>query len=224
LKLPRAKTPDRQLRLFDADKLLTSLGQTRYATGEFFETLTAEISGAVRLRTDSRCDICPDLRFPGESFIECKAVGKTGKIILYSERMEKYKRFLEDGTRSLYHWIWIHSYRPSRAESFNELNYHLGMHTKKLIVADFDAIQELVAGRPETCVNSGMKKPGETLASSHERQKQRGYFYGWTVPVPQLSKKCVVVGELQSRVYKQFDSNVQVLSTIPGCCFEWIRT
>jgi len=53
-----------QLRLFDDETAIRSTGSSRCHVGNFFENCTANLSGAYRLKTDSRIAVCPDLRLP----------------------------------------------------------------------------------------------------------------------------------------------------------------
>lgn len=103
MKLPKPRLIDRQQRLFDVDKLILTDGEARWATGEFFEQAAADVSGGLRLRTDSTCDICPDVRFEDETYFESKGVGRGASVLFYECRMEKDARFIAAG-HSLVYW------------------------------------------------------------------------------------------------------------------------
>ena len=100
------KREDKQLLLFDlGPKLITSLGAVRWEVGEYFEDLTAQHTGAVRLKTDSRCDVCPDLGISDTRYLEVKGMGKSGRVILYRGGGEKYTRFVSQGNELTY-FVW----------------------------------------------------------------------------------------------------------------------
>lgn len=51
-----------QQRLFDDETAIRSTGQARCLVGSFYENATANLTGGMRLKTDSRVTVCPDLR------------------------------------------------------------------------------------------------------------------------------------------------------------------
>ena len=185
MNLPRPRNIDRQLLLWD--RPILSMGETRHAVGTFYERLTAQLTGGVLLRTDSRIAICPDIQFPDGSVAEVKAVGKTGKVILYSGRVEKYRTL---GAAGILHAIWIHNCRPSTATTYNELHSLLLANTRELILIDSHSLFAMTDNQPQRVVNTGMRRPGESLTDQTDRQLRTGYFHGWCVPVKQIRAAC----------------------------------
>lgn len=185
MELPHLKTIDRQLKLFDADRLLTSTGELRWAVGEFYENKTAEVSGASRMRTDSRCKICPDLYYAPRVFFETKGVGKTGHIILYKGRLKKYQDFFAAGN-SIHHWIWSHRFRAMGAATYNDLYSGLAAATQKLLIVDFQFLVDLTTGRPEKLINNQYNKTVKKGGYNNNEQ----YGTGWTIPVKTIVELC----------------------------------
>lgn len=190
--LPKFKYADRQGRLFDAPKLIKSTGELRWAVGEFFEELTATITSARRLRTDSRAPVCPDLQFSPDTFFEVKGVGKTNKVILYSGRQTKYAEFIGGGYR-VDHWIWTHNFRASNTETYPDLYSALARHTRQLLIVDFDFLQEQCTGAARV-INSQYNKQHKGNGYSNNEL----YGTGWFVPIRLMQTLCFRRAELFS--------------------------
>jgi hypothetical protein len=184
--LPRIRRPDRQLRLFDADRLIKSDGERRWAVGDFYEQLTAEMTGAARLVTDSRATVCPDLKHSERIFFESKAVGKTGKVILYAGRQTRYREFTAAGFEII-HWIWSHNFRASNADSYSELNANLAQHTRRLFIVDFGFLLEFCGG-PAQLINSQYNKARTGRPNGYHANEL--YGTGWMVPIKQIQTGC----------------------------------
>lgn len=181
MRLPKPRPVDRQQRLFEADRLFTGNGgECRWATGQFFEDVTAEVSGAVRLRTDSRCDICPDVRFDSQQYGEVKAIGRGGSVIFYESRMQKDHDFALETGCDLVYWFWHHSCPVLQATSYGELKSRLAAATKRLYVIDQSLLRESVRHRPTRVVNSAYTQSGQPLGYGGRR---KGYGIGWTLPL-----------------------------------------
>lgn len=197
VKLPKPKAVDRQRRLFETDKLLLSKGETRWAVGEFFEQAVADVSGGVRLKTDSRCDICPDLQFTEDLFGETKGIGKNNAVIFYECRFEKDQRFIRETGNSLIYWLWKHDCPVLEAESYNDLRDGLAARTQRLIVIDHDLLERGTQLRAPRIVNSGYNANGQPTGYG-----KNGTGSGWTIRLSFFLDHCEQVADLpRVRVY-----------------------
>lgn len=178
MKLPKAKAVDRQQRLFAVDKALTSKGETRWATGEFFEEAVAEACGGKRLRTDASADICPDVKIAEGLFAESKAVGRTGSVIFYEGRYLKDRDFMATTGHKIIYWFWRHQYPVLTAQSYGELRAGLAASLTELVIADADLLYRAVDGKPTRQVNSGQTAAGGRLGYGNAA---KGYGIGWTL-------------------------------------------
>lgn len=176
MRLPKPKQVDRQQRLFDPDKMLMSAGEARWATGEFFEQAAADVSGGVRLRTDSRCDICPDIQLRKDLFFESKGCGRNAAVIFYECRLKKDQDFMRQTGKRIVYWFWHHTYKVSDAESYNTLRDSLAQKTRNLYIVDAGLLAKAVEGKPVRTVNSGYTRDGQRLGYG-----QREYGTGWTL-------------------------------------------
>ena len=114
MNISRPRSSTTQLELFDREQFIPTQypdgsvnhGRIRTAVGEFFETLTAEILGAVRHVIDSRCEYCPDLSL-GQTYLEVKAVGRSRQMFVYAGRLAKDRELFK--RHPLCYVIWSHS-------------------------------------------------------------------------------------------------------------------
>lgn len=185
MRLPGPKSTERQGTLFHADKLLTSGGMARWATGQFFEDATRSASGAVRLRTDASCDICPDLRYDQQTFFETKGVGRGASVIFYECRFHKDRRFMESTGNQIVYWFWHHTYPVLQAESYDVLYAGLARSTKRLLIVDHDLLARFVTDKPTRKVNSAYTESGDRLGYG-----ENGYGIGWTLRLSWFAERC----------------------------------
>lgn len=167
--------------------MLTSFGVARYAVGDFFEQATASVSGAVRLRTDHRCKVCPDLQQSPRLFFECKGVGKNGSIIIYKGRVEKYEQFVQDTSARIVYWVWQHNFPVKSAVSYNQLHGELTQSTFRLLVFDERMLRSAIGEKIPRVVNSGATKAGNRLGYGNEA---KGYGIGWLLRVNWFAERC----------------------------------
>lgn len=201
MNLPRPKSTEVQLKLFEDDQRIKSMGHLRWAVGDYYEQLTRQVSGAARLMTDSNADICPDHHFLARTYFECKAVGKTGRTIFYTGRIARYDQFFNLGN-AIDHWIWCHNVRVGHIRSFNALHSLLLENTRQLLIIDFPLLKEIISKHPQTPINSQynirVRKGGY-----HNNEE---YGSGWSIPIKTLREHCfkipaLIVGNRTIDVY-----------------------
>ncbi len=171
MKMPGPRVVDRQRRLFPRD--ITSQGMARCMSGSFYEKLTASVSGAIRLKTDSQCWICPDLKFDDSTYFETKGSGNSGAVIFYEARLKKDQKFLEETGYKLVYWIWCHKYPVLDAETDEQLFSGLLKSTHTLILVHPDLLFYLAFSRETRVVNSGSQN-----------------YAGWTLKTSEIKDRC----------------------------------
>ena len=189
--------------MFDAKVL--SHGMCCYLAGDFFEQATAMLSGGERLKTDSRCVTCPDVRFTEKTFFESKSVGKTGAAIIYKTRLRRDKQFCNKG-RELLYWCWCHRYRVGDAKSLAELHAGLAGELLDVLVFRFDHLYAACRHVEPKLLNNAYSKSGKRLGWG-----SRGYGWGWNVSMRAwrtASQDLLVVPRLM--VYDQQLTNIKV--------------
>jgi hypothetical protein len=127
----RAKTPFKVAgpravygELFTPDELnyeFKSSAQLRPAFGDFWEVLSMEFMNCYPLKTDSRCDICPDLLIKSDypTYGECKSVGKNRSVIVYKARRDKEITFFNQGN-DYYYILFLHNAEAKRIGDYSE--------------------------------------------------------------------------------------------------------
>lgn len=187
MRLPRPKTADTQLRLFDAPKTITAAA-ARSWVGDYFESQTARLTGAVRLRTDCRADICPDLRYDDRTFFECKGCGKNQNVTFYRGRVEKDLSFIEATGSAVVYWLWSHSFPVNEAGDLTELREGLRQTTRRLVVVGHDVLAAVVRDRQPRTLNTAYTRNGTyRLGYGNARA---GYGEGWCVPLSVFAERC----------------------------------
>lgn len=135
--------PDLSLRqplLFD--RTLRGHGAVRYAVGDFYETLTANVFGGVRHRTDSRAQYCPDVVIGDTIFLECKAARRSvGNLLVYHGRLDKDFDFSR--TRLLFYVVWCHNVAGNSYSTVEQLEDALMLETLWCAVIPFDEVWRL---------------------------------------------------------------------------------
>lgn len=191
MKVASAKFVDRQRLIFDPDPLLLSTGAARSWVGDFFEELTASITGATRLKTDSNADICPDLRFAADTFFECKGVGRSGQAIMYQRRFEKDRRFIDQNTANVFYWFWRHKAAVLESETIGDLRTALAASVYTVAVISRRTLEEIISTRPLRRINSKY-----TTAGKRNGYGSDNYGTGWTIPLSRIFEKCAAVGSV----------------------------
>lgn len=166
-----------------SDRTFSSMAQTRNYVGEFFERLTENLTGALRMKTDCNADICPDLKFNDDQFFECKAIGKSGAVIVYTLRVENDAKFVSTGRR-LHYWLWNHSASPGKTKTLYELHAELAVSVRNLCIIDFDSLHAIIKSFPEKILNPKKQCPkGERSGYGAER-----YKVGYSVRLSAISE------------------------------------
>lgn len=185
--LPRTKSVDSQLRLFDNCRVIRSKGEARWAVGDVCEDLVAKISGGKRLVTDCSKSYCPDICYDSDVFFESKAVGRSGQMILYDNRILKDLAFVKDHNCQLFYWVANHSSSVLDfcSRSIDDLKRSVCAGLKSISVVPVDMINSLVCGVDSRVVNSGYTKSGNRLGYG-----SNGYGRGWTVSYKSIRSLC----------------------------------
>lgn len=189
----RYRSEERQLRLFDPP--LRSPGSMRNVAGSYVERLTGLLTGARRLVTDARFEICPDLKFSDDLFFESKSVGKTNKVILYKHRIEKEVGF----PHQIVYWIWNHAGNVGVAETVGEIEHQISSTLKGIYAVDLQSVHRHV-NRPTSKVNN-------YYYSNHRADSFKGD--GWCVGLREFDaqhKMDVIVNGRHVPIYSTLDS------------------
>lgn len=162
-----------QLSLFDTR--LRGHGSARYASGEFYENLTASVFGGVRHVCDSRMDYCPDVSIGEHIFLECKSVRRGSTVLIYEGRLHKDWKFAL--TNHLFYVVWCHDVRRAcDFETVEDLHAALLLKTLWCAVIPFDEIWRLCSIHKRKVINTRYGKSSNSGL----------YGAGYTIPV-----KCV---------------------------------
>ena len=185
-----------QLRLFDTR--LSGHGSARYASGMFYENLTATVFGGKRHVCDSRADYCPDVSIGEHLFLECKSVRKGSSVLIYEGRLQKDWNFAT--SHELFYVVWCHNVnRACDFQTVEDLHAALLLKTLWCAVIPFDEIWRLCSVNKRKVLNTRYGK------SSNSGLCGAGYaipvkcvepwrLLGWEVDAPidlQLPRKIV---------------------------------
>lgn len=149
MRLPAKRPLVRQLRF---ELPLGSHAYARNILGDFVEELTAKLFRGRRLRTDPRCDYCPDVEARG-LYVECKSAGRKRQTFIYSGRLEKDRAFASE--HQLVYIIWHHSAYTMEAETDVELRCLFLSRLRSIYIVPFSFIDRLLRGREAKPLNSG---------------------------------------------------------------------
>jgi hypothetical protein len=174
--LPTERQKDTQTYLFDWDTPLKGPPACRAWVGDFFEEATAEISGAKRLKTNSKIRWCPDLKWQ-DVFFETKSVGESNQVIIYEGRLKKDIDNLAKRKAKFYYWIWRHRLQIKGLKTLKELRSNLAISVKSLLVVDFEVICDILKDRPvRPVLGKQSTKKGIRLGYG-----SNDYGSGWTL-------------------------------------------
>ncbi len=196
MKIGRLKSVEKQSALFEVDRLLLTTGAKRSWVGDFFEEATSKLTGAKRVKTSGEADICPDLMFSAKTFFECKGVGNTGQAIMYDNRFDKDRRFIDEEGVQLFYWFWRHRFGVVGADSMNELRRGLGATSFAVGVIDRATLEAVIAGREKRQINSQYMKSG-----GRNGYGSKGYGMGWAFPTKLVFDRCPVRRRVARTVY-----------------------
>lgn len=176
MKISTVRLPFLQLPLFGRgiEDRKCPLAACRNYVGDFFEELTANTFGGARLKTDSTCDVCPDIQIRDNVFLESKSVGLSGAIILYKSRFAKDHAFVREGN-TLHYVFWQHDCRIEDGMFLGDLRDQLAASVKSVTVLSLERLSGAIIGVPLKTLNKKHKARG---------YGSLGYTDGWQ---PRLS-------------------------------------
>jgi hypothetical protein len=148
MRLPSTKRRDDQLRF---ELPLGSHAYARNILGDFVEELTAKLFRGRRLKTDSRCDYCPDIEARG-LYIECKSAGRSRQTFIYAGRLEKDREFARE--HRLVYIVWHHTAYTKECDTDVELRCMFLARLRSIYIVPFEFIDELLRGREAEPLNS----------------------------------------------------------------------
>lgn len=157
LLLPSVRQVGVQERLFIHDPQIATMPAGRFEFGDFFEELTAIVTGATRMHTAAK-RLCPDLvrgsagsntgRKTGSTYIECKSVGERRQPIVFRNHITRYGRFLSQNRRNqILYVFWQHRAAPSYPIRREALREQMASAVEALVVVPFPALLAFLAGR-----------------------------------------------------------------------------
>ena len=157
LKISGELKPKLQSFLFDPKRIKT-LGHARYVVGDVCEKVISELTGAVRLRTDSTADYCPDLKIPPNRFLESKAAGLTGKFIVYIHRLWCDRRFIDAHNVELEYWITQHDLKitdlMNQVDSLTEFEEQFRKGIYRIVAIPFPKLEQILLNTPTRRLNT----------------------------------------------------------------------
>jgi hypothetical protein len=174
--------------LFNRDLTLNGYGSCRTIIGDFFEEALASLFQAARIQIDSRCDICPDLLFEADVYMESKGVGRSRNSVLYSGRIAKDEEFITDAKRELWYCFWRHNGGFAGLELVEEVRDVLAASCISLTVVPFLTVSKILAGIPSRVVNSAYRQDGESR--NYGQRNRAVYGSGWTLPLRLVQEEC----------------------------------
>jgi hypothetical protein len=192
------------------DFAIRTLAQTRNICGNLCEDLTASLTGGVRLATDSRCDICPDLLHKGtEDYFEVKSCGKNGSGIIYQVIWEKQRRFVEQGGKLCY-WFWQHKAECKSLAYASDVRSALFNSLQWVACIEFQALAEILASREKRTICT----PGKNTTN----YARNGYGVGWSFPTARVRERLagpitVSVSSFQTTTQIPFYGTTRFLKT-----------
>lgn len=186
MKLPSARIEPAPL-LFpeSADLPIKTLAETRNLCGEFFEKVTAALTGAKRLRTDATCDICPDALHGSDTYFEIKSCGKNATALIYRINYERQTQLTGNG-RPLFYWFWHHRADVTKSPTRFALDRQLAESFRWLIVLPFSEIIAELSNRKLRTLCAARYTPGGKINGYSDQ----GYGSGWAVPLTALVRRC----------------------------------
>lgn len=147
--LPATKGNQYQLKFWDDP--VKGHGHARFIIGELVEIVLANVLKGIRYSTDSNCWYCPDISVK-DTFIECKAVGKTKEAFIYGGRLEKDYKFAQ--SNKLIYGIWHHKADTKLAQTKEDLIALIFKETVCIYLVSFNEIYDLAKSRPVEKINS----------------------------------------------------------------------
>lgn len=155
--------------------------------GDLFELATAQLVCGQRLRTDSTCDVCPDVFSEAfGAYVESKSVGLNNHMALYQCRFEKDRAFIREKGCRLVYAFWRHKF-PVSTEGcdLEHLRREAAQSCYEVLMVDFSTLEEIVAGLRLAMLNR--PRPDAPVRMGYG---SRGYNEGWRVPMSKIAPYC----------------------------------
>ena len=210
-RLPRPRSTERQHTMFDVEEM--THGMCRVMAGDFMEEATAVLSSSVRLRTDCRCEVCPDIQYSKRLFFESKSVGNTDTAIIYQSRLRKDCDFCMQGYQIMY-WFWHHHCQVSKTESKTELRHEIARWMQDVLVVPLRMIWKEYGHRGPKLLNNSLARVGKQHGWG-----AAGYGWGWNIPLNQWRNVCTDVITVSGLVVYDVplpDFKVRLAREVPG--------
>ena len=172
--------------LFPHDIQIPSWPVLRNYIGEYFEQKAAHLLGARRCKTDGTKTYCPDLHWHDNVFVECKASGRNGSVIIYKGRATKDISVLEQGNR-LYYCIFKHSTACRGINWLSELHTSLEETNKEILLVPAELVIDATLRRPIRRLNSQYSKNHVRMGYGTD---SKGYGEGWCLRFKELWEEC----------------------------------
>jgi hypothetical protein len=134
-----------------------TVAATRSFVGDFVEEMTVAAFGGTRLKTDSRADICPDIKLGDNLYLECKSIGRTKDIIVYLSRLEKDLEFVRRGNR-IFYVLWNHDYKMVDGLTLGGLRDGVAQSFKSVSIIDLATLAPLLKATPVKTLNASLDK------------------------------------------------------------------
>lgn len=156
------------------DEPLRGHGHIRTVVGDLAERMTCERMGGRRLKTDARCEYCPDVQV-GRMYFECKAVGRSGQLFVYAGRLAKDRAFA--AVHVLWYAVWRHRADTKGCRTVAELEAAVRASVRCLYVMPFSAVDAACATVEERPLNSKYGRGGD-----------QNYGSGFRVPLSRFAE------------------------------------
>jgi hypothetical protein len=188
VRVSRPKIVNKQFVLWHGadDKTFKSIAAVRNWAGDFFEEATHALTGAVRLKTDGSCDVCPDLKLRDKVYLESKCVGQSQSAIIYDHRFARDEKLVAHEGGEMFYCFWHHDLECNGCRTLFELRAGLATHVETLIVVKLEQLAALLKTRPIRTLNASY----ETRTGIPLGYGSNGYGRGWSFPLSLLVPLC----------------------------------
>lgn len=145
-----------------------------FTVGRFFEEATAALTGGELLGLGTGRGYCPDLRLHN-AYIECKAIGRSNRAILYEDRVRRQELWAKTQNVSVLYYFWKHHAICKRRRSKDRLREVLASELDELLIIPQSAVHQAFCARPPNVINKG---------------NPPNYQHGWTPAYRDLAALC----------------------------------
>jgi hypothetical protein len=162
------------------DKAVENLGQVRHLCGDYFERLTAQITGGDWIHNDSKMEYCPDVQISDNEFLEVKSCGAGRRTMIYDWRIRKDLDFLAEGNK-LQYVLWHHELASNGIKWESEIRREISKNTIFCAVLSAFTMWELIREKPQ-------RRLADRHYSNHYYQKHGGL--GYTISLTHVLAEC----------------------------------